>query len=74
MFIVVFRRQTGFHSITTFAQTMVILLVAFVTYFFNSRNFSDRIMVNVILLLILSTISSSAQSVRFPLLNLMQDL
>ena len=60
---VVFRRQTGFHSITTFTQTMVILLVAFVTFFFNIRNFSDRIMVNLILLLILSTLSSSAQSV-----------
>ena len=59
---IVLRRQTGFHSITTFAQTLVILLVAFVTFFFNIRNFSDRIMVNLILLLILSTLSSSAQS------------
>lgn len=59
---IVLRRQTGFHSITTFAQTLVILLVAFVTFFFNIRNFSDRIMVNLILLLILSTLSSSSQS------------
>ena len=60
---VVFRRQTGFHGVTTFAQTMVIVLIAFVTFFFNIRNFSDRIMSNLILLLILSTLSSSAQSV-----------
>merc|ERR1739836_243489 len=59
---VVFRRQTGFHGITTFAQTMVIILVAFISFFFNIRNFSDRIMVNIILLLVLSTLSSSAQS------------
>ena len=61
---VVFRRQTGFHGITTFAQTMVIILVAFISFFFNIRNFSDRIMVNIILLLVLSTLSSSAQSVK----------
>lgn len=60
---VVFKRQTGFHGITTFAQSMVLILVAFVTFFFNIRNFSDRIMVNLILLLILSTLSSSSQSV-----------
>ena len=36
---VVFRRQTGFHGITTFAQTMVIILVAFISFFFNIRNF-----------------------------------
>ena len=61
---VVFRRQTGFHGVTTFAQTMVIILVAFISFFFNIRNFSDRIMVNIILLLVLSTLSSSAQSVK----------
>ncbi len=62
---VVFRRQTGFHAITTFAQSMVLILVAFVTFFFNIRNFSDRIMVNLILLLILSTLGSTAQAVHF---------
>ena len=60
---VVFRRQTGYHAITTFAQTMVIILVAFVSFFFNIRNFSDRVMVNLILLLVLSTLSSSSQAV-----------
>lgn len=59
---VVFKRQTGFHSVTTFTQSMVLILVAFITFFFNIRNFSDRIMVNLLLLLILSTLSSSAQS------------
>lgn len=62
---VVFRRQTGFHVITTFVQTMVIIIVAFVTFFFNIRNFSDRIMVNLVLLLVLSTLSASSQSVSF---------
>ena len=66
---VVFRRQTGFHGITTFAQTMVIILVAFISFFFNIRNFSDRIMVNIILLLVLSTLSSSAQSVKSKVLS-----
>ena len=46
---VVFQRMIGFHAIATFAQTMVIILVAFVTFFFNIRNFSDRIMVNLVL-------------------------
>ncbi len=61
---VVFRRQMGFHVVTTFVQTMVIVLVAFVTFFFNIRDFSDRIMVNLVLLLALSTISSSVQNVN----------
>ena len=60
---VVFRRQPGHHIITIFAQSMVIVLVAFVTFFFNIRDFSDRIMVNIILLLVLSTLSSSIQAV-----------
>ena len=60
---VVFRRQSGYHIITTFAQTPVVVLVAFITFFFNIRDFSDRIMVNLILLLILSTLSSSVQAV-----------
>ena len=61
---VVFRRQMGFHVVTTFVQTMVIVIVAFVTFFFNIRDFSDRIMVNLVLLLALSTISSSVQNVN----------
>ena len=60
---VVFRRQSGYHIITTFSQTTVVVLVAFITFFFNIRDFSDRIMVNLILLLILSTLSSSVQAV-----------
>ena len=60
---VVFRRQGGFHVVTTFVQTMVIILVAFVTFFFHVRNFTDRIMVNLVLLLVLATINSTVQNV-----------
>ena len=61
---VVFRRQGGFHVVTTFVQTMVVILVAFVTFFFHVRNFTDRIMVNLILLLILAQIHANVQGVR----------
>lgn len=59
---VVFRRQGGFHVVTVFVQTMVIIIVAFVTFFFHVRNFTDRIMVNLVLLLVLATINSTVQN------------
>lgn len=46
------------------AQSLVVIFVAFMTFFFHVRNFSDRIMVNLVLLLILATINSTTQSVR----------
>ena len=61
---VVFRRQSGYHIITTFAQTTVVVLVAFITFFFNIRDFSDRIMVNLILLLILSTLDINQMKIN----------
>ena len=53
----------GFHIVSTFIETLVILIVAFVTFFFHLRSFTDRIIVNLVLLLILATINSSVQSV-----------
>jgi hypothetical protein len=53
----------GFHIVSTFIETLVIVVVAFVTFFFHLRSFTDRIMVNLVLLLILATINASAQSV-----------
>ena len=50
------------------AQSLVVIFVAFTTFFFHVRNFSDRIMVNLALLLILATINSTTQSVRVSML------
>ena len=48
----------------SFVQTFIVLLVALVTFFFDLDDFSDRIMVNAVLLLAMATITSSIQEVR----------
>ena len=48
----------------SFVQTFIVLLVALVTFFFDLDDFSDRIMVNSVLLLAMATITSSIQEVR----------
>jgi hypothetical protein len=59
----VLRRRTQFHSVTAFAQTMFVLLAAVATFFFDREDFSDRILVSAVLLLVLATISSSVHTV-----------
>ena len=60
----VLRHRTEFHMITAFVQTLIVLTVSFVTFFFDLDDFSDRVMVNSVLLLVLATINSSIQAVR----------
>jgi hypothetical protein len=38
----------GFHIVSTFVETLVIVVVAFVTFFFHLRGFTERIMVNLV--------------------------
>ena len=61
---VVLRHRTEFHAINSFVQTLIVLMVALVTFFFDLDDFSDRIMVNSVLLLVMATINSSIQEVR----------
>ena len=58
------RHRTESHIMNSFVQTFIVLLVALVTFFFDLDDFSDRIMVNAVLLLAMATITSSIQEVR----------
>ena len=58
------RHRTESHVMNSFVQTFIVLLVALVTFFFDLDDFSDRIMVNSVLLLAMATITSSIQEVR----------
>ena len=60
----VLRHRTEFHLVTAFVQTLIVLIVAFASFFFDIHDFSDRIMVNAVLLLVIATISSSIQTVN----------
>ena len=57
------RHRTESHIHNSFVQTFIVLLVALVTFFFDLDDFSDRIMVNAVLLLAMATITSSIQEV-----------
>lgn len=61
---VVLRRRAQFHSLHAFVQTTVVLVVASATFFFDHDDFSDRIMVNAVLLLVVTTISGAVQQVN----------
>ncbi|XP_059086853.1 uncharacterized protein LOC131883401 isoform X1 [Tigriopus californicus] len=59
---VVLRHRTEFHVANSFVQTLIVLIVAFATFFFDLNDFSDRIMVNTVLLLVMATINASIQN------------
>jgi uncharacterized membrane protein YhhN len=60
---VVLRHRMESHVVNSFVQTLIVLVVALVTFFFDLDDFSDRIMVNAVLLLAMATITSSIQEV-----------
>ncbi len=62
---VVLRHRIESHVVNSFVQTLIVLLVALATFFFDLDDFSDRIMVNAVLLLAMATITSSIQEVTY---------
>lgn len=59
---IVFRHRASFHTIHTFVQSMVVLVVVAATFLFDLNDFSDRVMVNSVLLLVMATINFFVQS------------
>ena len=51
-------------------QTFVIMMVGYLSFYFEIDDFNDRIMVSLTTLLVVATMTSSIQAVRVPLLNL----
>ena len=60
---IVFRRKMEYHVTNTFLQTFLLLCIGYMSYYFDVDNFSDRIMVTLITMLVVATITSSIQSV-----------
>ena len=61
---IVFRRRMEFHVTNTFLQTLILLLVGYMSYYFKEDNFTDRIMVTLTTMLVIVVIASSIQDVR----------
>jgi len=58
---IVFRRNIEYHVYGVFLQQLILLIVGFLTFFFEVTNFSDRTMVSLTLMLVIATISASIQ-------------
>ena len=54
-----FKRRVEYHILNTFLQTVILILVGFLSFFFDVDNFSDRIMVTLTTMLVLATLSAS---------------
>ena len=61
----VFRRNMEFHVTNTFLQTFLLTCVGYFSYYFDVDNFSDRIMVVLTTMLVVATITTSIQDVRY---------
>lgn len=57
-----FRHLYGYYIISIYLPTLLLILVSYATFFFNMDDFTDRIMVSVTALLVLSTFLSTASS------------
>jgi hypothetical protein len=60
---ILFRRKFEYHISNTFLQTLLLVLIAYMTYFFEVDNFQDKIMVVLTTMLVIATLQSSNQEV-----------
>ena len=65
---VVFRRRMEYHLSNTIAPTFLLMLVGYLSFFFNVDDFTDRIMVALTSTLVIATLMSSIAEVRYVLL------
>merc|ERR1712045_1084685 len=56
---IVFQRKWFYHAITIFLQSILMLAVTYLTFYFRLNNFQDRIMISITCMLIISTIQST---------------
>ena len=60
---IVFRRRMEFHVTNTFLQTLLLVVVGYMSFFFDIDNFTDRIMVSLTTMLVIATIVTANQAV-----------
>ena len=53
----VFARRFEYHVANTFLQTFVLMMVGYMTFYFDVNNFTDRIMVSLTTMLVVATIT-----------------
>ncbi len=63
--IIVFRRQIEYHIYNSIAQALMLILVGYLSYHFDLDDFPDRIMVTLTTMLVIATMTSSIQKVRW---------
>ena len=60
---IVLRRRPQYHITNTFIQILMLLMIGYLSLFFDIDNFTDKIMVTLTTLLVLATIMTSIQGV-----------
>ncbi len=61
---IVFRRHMEYHLYNTLAQTLILVLVGYMSYYFDLDDFNDRIMVTLTTMLVIATTTAAIQTVR----------
>lgn len=62
MFVTEFAHQYGYFIISIFMPTLLLVIVSYCSFYFDSDDFTDRIMVSLTSLLVLATFISTASS------------
>merc|ERR1712198_601219 len=60
---ILFKRRWIYHLITVFLQSILLLGVAYMTFYFKISNFQDRIMIAITTMMVVATIQSSINKI-----------
>ena len=61
---IMFKRKFEYHISNTFLSTMLLIIISFMTFFFEVDNFTDKIMVVLTTMLVIATLQSTTQQVQ----------
>ena len=60
---IIFKRKFEYHISNTFLSTLLLIIISFMTFFFEVDNFTDKIMVVLTTMLVIATLQSTTQQV-----------
>merc|ERR1711860_18226 len=58
---IMFKRKFEYHISNTFLSTLLLIIISFMTFFFEVDNFTDKIMVVLTTMLVIATLQSTTQ-------------
>ena len=61
---IMFKRKFEYHISNTFLQTLLLLVISYMTFYFEVDNFTDKIMVVLTTMLVIATLQSTTQQVQ----------